>query len=253
MGYAFFADIIKYIRKYELSEESRQSIDDLSIINALNPNRFLILDDDVRVAPNVYYMQDAYRMPDHFEQIKYTDFKIQFLTYNDPLLAASTKGGMEVDSSEELKAIWIYFKKHGRNKNVGIIRTLFGKDDSIKDIALRDIVCHLDVAANSSKSPSVSTSSLSSLTIDEKKEENEKKDDDEKSEEDILFEDLLKTGNTFHFLSSAVEPKAIPLKVLERKGLLFDTNNTSNIVLVVMMPKKKDEEVMLNKKDKSVE
>merc|ERR1712204_126052 len=120
---------------------------------------------------------------------------------------------------------------------MGIIRTLFGKDDSIKDIALRDIVCHLDVEANSSKSPSVSTSSLSSLTIDEKKEENEKKDDDEKSDEDVLFEDLLKTGHSFHFLSSRIDAQTIPLKLLEKKGLLFNTNNTNNtsdVVLVVM-------------------
>merc|ERR1712173_520974 len=132
------------------------------------------------------------------------------------------------------------------------MRCVFGKNDSIKDIILRDVARYLKVTPPNSKSPSVSTSSLSSLNINEKAKENDdesKKDDgdavdvdDEKSEEDILFEDILKTPFNFHLLQPSFDAKAIPQGLLEKKGLLFNMDHLEKSCLVVMMPKNKNKQ-----------
>jgi len=244
-GYAFFANIIEYIRKYEMNKEQSQNMDDLSIIKMLKPNRFLICDENNATAPTVFYMADKYKMPDHFSQIKYTDFKIQFLAKNDPLVlqinenkSNDQNNEMEIDSNkkeEKTKAIWIYFKQKGYKKRKGEIRCVFYKEDSIKDIILRDVVPYLKL---SQKSVSVSTSSLSSLSINDndKKQNNDtiKKDDDEKSDEDLLFERIMET-HSVKFLMPNQSRNDIPLNMLEKRGTLKDVQ-LDQICLVITMP-----------------
>merc|ERR1712176_138044 len=110
---------------------------------------------------------------------------------------------MEVDD-EESKAIWIYFRRGSvrTQRNIGEIRKIFHKGDSLKDVIVRDVLPHLKICAKS-KSASISASSLSSLSINGKNDESEKKeneknghkenDDDEKSDEDLLYEQVLET------------------------------------------------------------
>merc|ERR1712228_175703 len=184
-GYAFFANIIQYIRKYEMSAKQSQSMDDLSIIKTLRPNRFLICDENKARAPTVYHIADKYEMPDHFSPIRCTDFKIQFLAKNDPLVLQTNdkkqngqQNEMEIDSKtkeEETRAIWIFFKKQGFKSKKGEIRSVFYVEDSIKDIILRDVVPYLKLS--SQKSASISTSSLSTLSIND----NDKKQNDDDS------------------------------------------------------------------------
>merc|ERR1712083_708748 len=155
-GYAFLGNIIEYVRKYEMSPKEAEIIDDLTILKSLEPNRFLICDEDSTRVPTTYHMDEEYKMPQSFSQIKYTDFKVQYLAKNDPLSSPKqphqNNENMEIDSDkkeEETKAIWIYFRRQGSLKvKRGEIRSVFYKDDSIKDIILRDVVSNLNLSIN---------------------------------------------------------------------------------------------------------
>merc|ERR1712014_99573 len=84
-----------------MNEKDAKNIDDLTIIKSLKPNRFLVCDMEKIDTPTVYYMDDAYKMPAHFTKIKYTDFRVQFLSNNDPLLFA--KPNKEIEDADNNK------------------------------------------------------------------------------------------------------------------------------------------------------
>ena len=102
-GYAFFGDIIRYINKYEMDQDNNNVID-LSVLKTLGPERFLIFDEKDKIPPSdTYHMDDEYEMPSSFSQIKYTDFRIQLLAKNDPLVVKYHKKCHQIKTKTKTK------------------------------------------------------------------------------------------------------------------------------------------------------
>merc|ERR1712228_1002108 len=219
VGYAFFADIIQYIRDNEMSKEQSESMNDLSIIKTLKPNRFLICDQDDGKAPIVYYMKDKYEISDSLSPTEYTNLRLRFLVKNDPFI---------LQKKQKTKAIWIHFKKTGCNSNnsyhngsYGIIRSVFYKQDSYKDIILRDVVPCLNSISNV------------------------KYDYDEKIDSDLLFGQIMKT-HTVSFESPHMNTKKIPLDSLLHS---MHMDNLNEVRLVVSVPPTNIQEQKEQKED----
>ena len=79
--FSFFGHIIEYIRENEMED---QSVGDIEIVRNLSPNRFVIVEEEKKQTD--YHMDDEYKMPESYAQIKYTDFRVHFLAKNDPLV-----------------------------------------------------------------------------------------------------------------------------------------------------------------------
>ena len=166
--FAHFSHITEYIRRFEMvydaGDSGAESVGDIDIQIArkLSPNRFLILDMEKKT-PVGYHMNDEYKMPDSYSQIKYTEFRVQFLAKNDPLVLQSEikaeserKGNehteMELDhgklnaNREMTHALWVDIIRWESGKRISSkIRVVIEDRESFKDLILRDIWPYLKV------------------------------------------------------------------------------------------------------------
>ena len=108
--YSFFGHVMDYIRKYEMENAENTDISgdnvndlDIHILRKLQPSRFLVVYEEPKPETGEsFYMDEEYEMPDSFSQIKYTDFRLQFLAQNDPLVIQEEPG-----STKETVAVWL--------------------------------------------------------------------------------------------------------------------------------------------------
>ena len=140
IGYAFFADIIRYITKHELEEESDYHSNkvDLSLLNKLDPSRFLIYHhEDLKNNPVAYYKTDRYNMD--FSSV---GFEIQFLPLFDPLLTGVTmiRAGqeheiIEIGSDRKMltQSVWIQLR-NPKNEPLGITRCIIKRGQTLREV-----------------------------------------------------------------------------------------------------------------------
>merc|ERR1739842_235745 len=102
-------------------------------------------------------------MPDSYSQIKYTDFRVELLAMNDPLLLQQTINAQSADNEahdtqQEMKeeraisvALWVlYFKRDDRRRPCALNRVIINDGERFKDIVLRDMVPRLRAIQSSS-------------------------------------------------------------------------------------------------------
>eukprot|EP01083_Nonionella_stella_P173944 601627_1 len=211
-GYTFFANVLKYIKKYEMEETN-----DLLILQSLKPHRFLICDDNELKSPNVFHMNTRYTMPDSYSQIKYTDFKVFFLAKNDPLVLSLQQPSNKTTIQQKSKALWVFFRRQSKRQH--LIRCVLTKGHSLKDVILTHCVPFL-------KTPKPS------LSVDDATAE-------DKQEEDAWLDCILET-HKFTLKSAAANGVAAPLKKehIENEKI-FDQLDATTLCLHVWMPKNK--------------
>ena len=144
----YFVHIVDYIRRVEPSDSEGGSVEDIEIVRNLSPNRFVIVDKEGMQTD--YHMDDEYKMPDSYSQIKYSSFRVLFLSQNDPLTlgdAAKTYG------------LWVNIHRLGNNKFKHKIRVVPEDGESFKDLILRDIWPYLVINKMHSLSPTHSPKS----------------------------------------------------------------------------------------------
>ena len=166
--FAHLSHITEYIRRFEMVYDAGYSGTnfvgeiDIEIARDLSPNRFLILDMEKKT-PVEYHMDDEYKMPDSYSQIKYTEFRVQFLAKNDPLVIQSEikaeserkeneRTEMELDhgklnaNQEKTNALWVHIIRFENGKRISSkIRVVIEDGESFKDLILRDIWPYLKV------------------------------------------------------------------------------------------------------------
>ena len=148
IGYAFFADVIRYITKHELEEgyDYDPNKVDLSLLNKLlDPSRFLIYSQkDHNTNPVSYYKFDRYRYCSSSRDRATCRFEIQFLPLIDPLVTGATEieHGKEVETelhqTSLTKSVWIKMRT-SKNDNLGITRCIISKGDTLKQVCMEHI------------------------------------------------------------------------------------------------------------------
>eukprot|EP01083_Nonionella_stella_P259164 885169_1 len=216
-GYTFFANVLKYIKKYEMDPETAANANDLVILQSLKPYRFLIIDDYDLNSLRVFHMEAPYRMPAGYSQIKYTDFKVFFLAKNDPLVLSLQQPSNKTTIQQKSKALWVFFRRQSKRQH--LIRCVLTKGHSLKDVILTHCVPFL-------KTPKPS------LSVDDATAE-------DKQEEDAWLDCILET-HKFTLKSAAANGVAAPLKKehIENEKI-FDQLDATTLCLHVWMPKNK--------------
>ena len=175
--YAYFGRIVQYIRENDMED---QSVGDIEIVRNLSPNRFVIVDEEKKQQTD-YHMDDEYKMPDSYSQIKYTDFRVQFLAKNDPLVLQNGKEYEEVDNTGKLNSekkktfgLWVHIMRPPNHKFTRKIRVVIEEGESFKNLILRDIW------------PYVVMNKLHSLSLSDSPKDKVKYKESEKTQDDLM-------------------------------------------------------------------
>ena len=253
--FSFFGHITEYIRKNEMED---QSVGDIDIIRNLSPNRFVIVDEEGK-PQNDYHMDDEYKMPDSYSQIKYTDFRVHFLAKNDPLVLmdlqnevkteSEHKGDeqMEIDSKRNGKAqaenngtsssnykktygLWVHIIRCPvtNSKLMRKIRVVIEEGESFKDVILRDIWPYLVMNKIHSLSPTNSP-------------KGNDKDKESENEQDDLMQSIIESKVKFRIANAGKNNNGLFVQgeLLNRPDI--GRSLTENMWLLVYLPKQKTE------------
>lgn len=140
IGYAFFADVIRYVMKYELEEGSDYDPNrvDIAVLEQLDPSRFLIYSLNSKV-PKLYYQQDRQQLSRSVTQNKTIKYGVQFLPLNDPLLTGATvvANGTEKKADgfdrSNMKPMWISIRNN-TDEGISNIRTVIKRGETVWDV-----------------------------------------------------------------------------------------------------------------------
>ena len=157
IGYAFFADVIKYITEHELEKGSDYDPNkvDISLLQKLDPARFLIYCDSgvLKPKPFAYHKTDQYShgsdQASYYSMSGSAKFEIQLLPLHDPLVTGAT----EIKSGQELqthlmersltKSVWIEVR-NSENGPVGITRCIVRKGQTLAEVCQEHVLSGYD-------------------------------------------------------------------------------------------------------------
>ena len=137
IGYAFFADVIRYVMKYEMRLKSEAV--DISVLTDLGPERFLIFSDEPGDTPTTYYQNDQHCRRKGKWTLSSIAFGIQFLPLDDPLVTGATVNGHDEETEAQgfelslTRSLWISIRSP-KNRLIGSVRCLLKKGQSLDDV-----------------------------------------------------------------------------------------------------------------------